>query len=123
MMEDWLWHAIFPMTAYVILIAGAAMMHLHTVVALFEVAAVSIVLIYIGIHNAWDTVVKVVVFMDAPRWGHVLGAAGRLHVDRDLNDGQMLLVSDGPVDVLADADRGQRASELHRPEGANKPME
>lgn len=60
-MEDWLWHAIFPMTAYVILIAAAAMMHLHTEVALFLVGAVSLVLVYIGIHNAWDAVAYIAV--------------------------------------------------------------
>jgi uncharacterized membrane protein len=54
--EDWLWHTILPLIAYVTLIGAAAALPLHAVTALFLVAAVALLLIFIGIHNAWDTV-------------------------------------------------------------------
>ena len=59
--EDWLWHGILPMVAYGVLIAGGAILHLHPEVALFLVAAVTLALIYIGIHNAWDSVAYIAV--------------------------------------------------------------
>ena len=59
--EDWLWHGILPMVSYGALIAAGAILHLHPEVALFLVAAVSLALIYIGIHNAWDSVAYIAV--------------------------------------------------------------
>jgi len=54
--EDWLWHGVLPLVAYGLLLAAGAILHLHPVVALFIVGAVTLILIYIGIHNAWDSV-------------------------------------------------------------------
>ena len=59
--EDWLWHGILPLVSYGALIAAGAILHLHPVVALFMVAAVTLMLIYIGIHNAWDSVAYIAV--------------------------------------------------------------
>ena len=54
--EDWLWHVILPFAAYGILIGGGAFLRRDPVTALFVVAAVALLLLFIGIHNAWDTV-------------------------------------------------------------------
>lgn len=59
--EDWLWHGILPMVSYGALIASGAILHLHSEVALFLAAAVTLTLIYIGIHNAWDSVAYIAV--------------------------------------------------------------
>lgn len=59
--EDWLWHGILPMVSYGALIAAGTILHLHPEVALFLVAAVTLALIYIGIHNAWDSVAYIAV--------------------------------------------------------------
>jgi len=54
--EDWLFHTALPFLAYAtILSAGLTVVH-HTVDALFGLGSASILLIFIGIHNAWDTV-------------------------------------------------------------------
>ena len=54
--EDWLWHTILPFLAYVILTgAGLAASRAETP-ALFTIAATTLLLLFIGIHNAWDTV-------------------------------------------------------------------
>jgi hypothetical protein len=54
--EDWLFHVLLPFAAYTALVAaaGAAPSHLRT--ALFLVAAAALLLLFIGIHNAWDAV-------------------------------------------------------------------
>ena len=54
--EDWLFHAVLPLAAYTTLALSAfeASSHLHE--ALFAVAAAALVLLFTGIHNAWDAV-------------------------------------------------------------------
>jgi hypothetical protein len=59
-LEDWLFHLVLPLIAYVSLFFGAAGMAHDQNWALFLVGAVSILHLCIGIHNAWDTVVYVV---------------------------------------------------------------
>ncbi|HEV8431722.1 MAG TPA: hypothetical protein VGQ41_27730 [Pyrinomonadaceae bacterium] len=54
--EDWLFHCLLPLAAYVMLILSALMINWRTRPALFIVAAATISLLFIGIHNAWDAV-------------------------------------------------------------------
>jgi hypothetical protein len=60
-LEDWLWHTILPLITYGALIAAAVLLGDHPTTALFVVGAVALGLIFIGIHNAWDTVAYVAV--------------------------------------------------------------
>ncbi len=55
-LEDWLFHAVLPPAAYVMLAVSAWKVHSHARRALFLVAAAALVLLFIGIHNAWDAV-------------------------------------------------------------------
>jgi hypothetical protein len=55
-MEDWIWHVVLPFVAYATLLAAAIVLRRYVVASLFVVAAVSLLLLFIGIHNAWDTV-------------------------------------------------------------------
>jgi len=55
--EDWLFHALLPLIAYVMLAASACIAFSHARPALFMVGAAAVLLLFIGIHNAWDTVV------------------------------------------------------------------
>ncbi len=54
--EDWLFHVALPLFAYAILalssFAAAARAH----EALFAVGGAALLLLFIGIHNAWDSV-------------------------------------------------------------------
>jgi hypothetical protein len=52
----WLYHALLPFAAYAALGASACVAHSHARPALFLVAAAALLLLFIGIHNAWDTV-------------------------------------------------------------------
>jgi len=54
--EDWLWHVGLPLMAYAALIVAGVTLKTHDETALFVVAAASLVLLYVGIHAAWDTV-------------------------------------------------------------------
>ncbi|HEY2381236.1 MAG TPA: hypothetical protein VGK48_08635 [Terriglobia bacterium] len=55
--EDWLWHVALPMLAYAALLVAGALLSRFTLSSLFAIAATALLLVYIGIHNAWDTVV------------------------------------------------------------------
>ena len=59
-LEDWAWHLILPMIAYLSLFVSAAGISHDQVWALFVAGGVSLLLVCIGIHNAWDTVTYVV---------------------------------------------------------------
>lgn len=54
--EDWLWHAVLPLLSYVVLLGAALCLLHHPVTALFLIAGAALLLIFVGIHNAWDTV-------------------------------------------------------------------
>ena len=54
--EDWTWHVILPAVAYAALVVGAIAMHGAPAQALFAPAAAVMLLVFIGIHNAWDVV-------------------------------------------------------------------
>lgn len=54
--EDWLFHTVLPLVAYVILGASAYAGRVSLREALFGVAAAVLLLLLIGIHNAWDAV-------------------------------------------------------------------
>lgn len=54
--EDWLFHTVLPLVAYVILGVSAYAGRVYLREALFGVAAAVLLLLLIGIHNAWDAV-------------------------------------------------------------------
>jgi hypothetical protein len=54
--EDWLFHALLPIAAYAMLAASACLVRAHGHEAMFGVAATALMLLFIGIHNAWDAV-------------------------------------------------------------------
>src|SRR3954447_15051701 len=60
-LEDWLFHAVFPFIAYGTLLVAALNLRQHPTPALFSVGALSLLLLFIGIHNAWDTVTYITV--------------------------------------------------------------
>lgn len=58
--EDWLWHAVLPVVAYGTMAIAPFLMPSREEGALFFVAAATLLLVFIGIHNAWDTVTYMV---------------------------------------------------------------
>ena len=55
-MEDHTFHVILPLVAYVLLAASAPFAAAHLEAALFGVGAAALILLFVGIHNAWDAV-------------------------------------------------------------------
>jgi hypothetical protein len=55
-LEDWLWHTIFPFISYAALVVAALMIPNNAPLALFVIGAATVLFLFIGIHNAWDTV-------------------------------------------------------------------
>jgi hypothetical protein len=58
--EDWLFRVVAPCSAYAVLAASAAFGLNQSEFALFLVAAVALTLLYLGIHDAWDSVLYLV---------------------------------------------------------------
>jgi hypothetical protein len=57
--EDWLWHVALPLVAYTTLLVAGIMLRRGTVPSLFVIGATALLLVYIGIHNAWHAVIYV----------------------------------------------------------------
>ncbi|HEV8579919.1 MAG TPA: hypothetical protein VGX68_12655 [Thermoanaerobaculia bacterium] len=55
-LEDWVWHAALPFVAYVSLLVTAVLLPGRPAASLFGIGAVTLLLLFIGIHNAWDSV-------------------------------------------------------------------
>lgn len=55
-LEDWTWHGVLPSVAYTALLGAAILFPRRPVPSLFVIGAASVLLLFIGIHNAWDAV-------------------------------------------------------------------
>ncbi len=65
-LEDWLWHTVFPLVSYTALVVAAIVLPGNPAPALFVIGAVTVLLLFIGIHNAWDNVTYVAVELSRP---------------------------------------------------------
>jgi hypothetical protein len=54
--EDWLFHVLLPCTAYLIVAVAAFVASRHTGGASFLTGGAVLLLLFVGIHNAWDAV-------------------------------------------------------------------
>jgi hypothetical protein len=55
-LEDWLWHITFPLTAHALLLAAGLALARHPGGALYTIATAAVFLLFIGLHNAWDSI-------------------------------------------------------------------
>lgn len=65
-LSDWIWNAVLPVSAYLALTAAGLMLPRQSAPSLYAVSGVVLLLLFIGIHNAWD----VVVWMTTERHTH-----------------------------------------------------
>ena len=65
--EDWLWHAVLPLIAYALLLGSAIALRSYSHRVLFVIAATALLLLFIGIHNAWDTVTYIAASGTGPK--------------------------------------------------------
>lgn len=54
-LEDWIWFGILPLVAYVVMLVSAGFLVSYTAMGLFGIAGAALLLLFIGIHNAWDS--------------------------------------------------------------------
>ena len=66
-LEDWLFHTILPLVSYTAILVGAILLPGYASLALFVIAAGTVLLLFIGIHNAWDNVTYAVLVLSQPR--------------------------------------------------------
>jgi hypothetical protein len=59
--EDWLWHGLLPIASYGALAVSALLLRPTPSAASFAIAATTLGLLLVGIHNAWDTVTHMLV--------------------------------------------------------------
>ena len=53
--SDWVWHVCLPVVAYACLLMAGVLLSRSPDAALYVVGASALLLLYIGIHNAWDS--------------------------------------------------------------------
>jgi len=63
-LEDWTWYGAIPVFSYTLLFVAGMVMLRHPQTALYLVAATALLLLYAGIHNAWDSAVWLAMPMD-----------------------------------------------------------
>ena len=66
-LEDWLWHIVLPLVSYTAIVVAAMLLLGHPVPALFVIAAATVLLLFIGIHNAWDNVIYIAIELSQPQ--------------------------------------------------------
>jgi hypothetical protein len=69
-LEDWLWHIVFPLLAYLTVTGSSVMLGRDPSSALFGIAVAALLLLFVGIHNAWDTVTYIAVDQRQPPEAH-----------------------------------------------------
>ena len=65
-LEDWLFHTVLPLVSYMALVVAAMVLPGYPAPALFVIAAATLLLLVIGIHNAWDNVTFIVTELSRP---------------------------------------------------------
>ncbi len=64
--EDWLWFLVLPLVACAALLLGGILLHGQPRDALFLIAGAVLLLLFIGIHNAWDIVTSAATMSEPP---------------------------------------------------------
>jgi hypothetical protein len=54
-LEDWIWHGALPVISYANLVVAALLLAGSPEIAMFQCGASAVLLVFVGIHNAWDT--------------------------------------------------------------------
>jgi len=54
-LEDWIWHTVLPLVAYTVMVVAAGLLAFSSSLGMFGIGASVLLLLFIGIHNAWDS--------------------------------------------------------------------
>lgn len=58
---DWMWYVGFPLLGYLLLAIAGARITARPAASLFMIAATTLLLLFVGIHNSWDTVTYIAI--------------------------------------------------------------
>jgi hypothetical protein len=64
--DDWAFYAVLPFISYVTILASGAVLSHRPIAALFALAGATLLLVFIGIRNAWDVVTYLAIRKDPP---------------------------------------------------------
>jgi hypothetical protein len=65
--SDWLWYTLLPLISYSALVVAAILLPIFPGPILFIIAAVTMLLLFTGIHNAWDVVTYMAIERSQPQ--------------------------------------------------------
>lgn len=68
-MEDWIWHCILPIASYASITISTVVFWYRPDLMLYVVGACALMLLYVGIHNAWDAATWMAINARKPRAG------------------------------------------------------
>jgi hypothetical protein len=60
-LSDWLWYTLLPLLAYSALLVAGILLPIVAALALFVIAAATLLLVIMGIRNAWDVVTYMII--------------------------------------------------------------
>jgi hypothetical protein len=82
--EDWLFHAVLPLAAYIAVFIAAIGLRRAGTLSLFAIGSAAVLLLFVGVHNAWDTVTYILVAKWQARRGRAGGARDDAREERPL---------------------------------------
>jgi hypothetical protein len=68
-LEDWIFHAVLPLIAYVTLLLAALLLQRNPAPSLFVIGGTALLLLFVGIHNAWDAGTYIALRRQRPEGG------------------------------------------------------
>ena len=68
-LEDWIWFCILPLLSYIVMVVSAGFMVIYPTIGLFGVGGAALLLLFVGIHNAWDSATWIAIGAQAARRG------------------------------------------------------
>jgi len=65
-LEDWIWHNALPLIAYAALLLAAVLLQRYVATSLFVIGGAALLLLFVGIHNAWDGAIYIALRRQRP---------------------------------------------------------
>jgi hypothetical protein len=60
-LADWIWYTVLPLVGHIVLVGSAVLLWWNAAWSLATVAADTLMFLFLGVHNAWDTVTFIAV--------------------------------------------------------------
>lgn len=67
--DDWLWYSIMPLLSYFAILGSGLFLQHSPRIVLFVLAAATLLLVFVGIRNAWDVVTYLAIYREKDQSG------------------------------------------------------